>query len=374
MMNKNIINKKLWCPIKIGNIELKNRLAMAPLTRSRNHADGTMGDFASIYYSQRASMGLIISEGTQPSLVGQGYLNSPGIYNRAQVESWKPVIEGVHALGGHMFIQLMHVGRMVNPLNTIDGHIGLAPSAIAPKDITMHTVQGEMNLPIPKAMNRAEINVAINDFAHSSKMAILAGADGVEIHGANGYLIHQFLGKNSNHRTDEYGGSIENRARFALEVTKAASDVIGSKRVGIRLSPYALFTSVDEGQDAKNLYIYLAKKLNTMNLAYVHVINYGSKIDREITEAIRKNYHGTLIINDAGRPLDKLTYPLENDLADIVSVGHWAISNPDLVYRLQNNIPLNDVKRHTLYGGGDVGHLNMPTHGYIDYPTIETEI
>ncbi|KRM91733.1 hypothetical protein FC87_GL000557 [Fructilactobacillus florum DSM 22689 = JCM 16035] len=343
---------------------------MAPLTRSRGNADGTVGDFASIYYAQRATMGLIISEATHVSLSGQGFLNAPGIYSEKQMNSWKPVIQAVHSLGGHMFMQLIHNGRMVHPANTIDNHIGLAPSAIAPENSTAHTVEGRKPYPIPIPMTISDINTVINDFSHSAKMSILAGADGVEVHGANGYLLHQFMGVNSNVRTDEYGGNIENRARLSLEVVKKTCDEIGSQRVGFRISPHGpKDLSIDEGKQIKEFYHYLVNKLNNFNLAYLHVLDYG--FENEVINDIVDTYKGTIILNKANRPLDELTEPLESKKADLIAVGHWAISNPDLVYRLQNNKELNKLNYNTLYGGGNVGNLAMPTEGYIDYPTIE---
>ncbi len=219
----------LWSPLKLANFTLPHRLAMAPMTRSRAKPDGTPGDLAAEYYAQRASLGLLISEGTQPSEDGQGYLATPGIYTDAHVAGWRKVADAVHAKGGRLFIQLMHVGRRSHPDNTPHHRQPVAPSAIAAGE-DMFTMTGMLPVPEPRALETEEVRQTVADFAHAARRAIEAGADGVEIHGANGYLVHQFLAPDANRRTDIYGGSMENRARFALEVTRAVADAIGRKR------------------------------------------------------------------------------------------------------------------------------------------------
>lgn len=351
---------KLWTPVTVGNMMLPNRLVMAPMTRSRANDDGTVDSHSALYYSQRATMGLLISEGSQPSLEGQGYLKSPGIYTDAQIKSWKKVTDAVHAKGSHFFIQLMHAGRMNHPDNTSDHHQGIAPSAIVPENGHIFTNKGMQPIPMPKEMTLDDISRTINDFRHAAKSAIMAGADGVELHGANGYLIHEFLGANSNLRQDEYGGSIENRIRFAVEVAKAVAAEIGPHKVGFRISPYANFSTIDEGSDGLALYTSLTKSLNKLDLAYLHVLHTGRE---DILTSVRKNWDNKLIVNRMGRPLEDIDKDLNKGTADLVSVATWALSNPDLVKRLQQGMALNDADHKTFFGGSD--------HGYIDYPTIK---
>lgn len=236
----------IWEPIKVGHMKLEHRIAMAPMTRSRAEVDGTPSPLAAEYYSQRASIGLLISEGTQPSDDGQGYTNTPGIYTDAHVEGWKRVTSAVHAAGGYLFIQLMHVGRMAHPDNTPHHRQPIAPSAIAAGQ-KIFTAAGMQDMATPRALAKEEIQATVQDFRRAASRAIEAGADGVEIHGANGYLIQQFLSPNANLRTDEYGGSIENRTRFAVEVAEAIASEIGAERTAIRLSPGSTLGGIDEG-------------------------------------------------------------------------------------------------------------------------------
>ncbi|WP_343222288.1 alkene reductase [Novosphingobium profundi] len=233
-------------PVRLGRYDLPNRLVMAPMTRSRANLDGTPGALAADYYAQRASIGLIVTEGTQPSEDGQGYMTTPGIYTSEHVAAWRATTEAVHAKGGHIFIQLMHAGRMSHPDNTPHHRQGVAPSAIAP-GAQMFTPTGLQDAPTPRALSTEEVAATVADFAHAARSAIEAGADGVEIHGANAYLIQQFLAPSANQRTDRYGGSIENRARFAIEVAQATSQAIGADRTGIRLSPGTPLWGIVEG-------------------------------------------------------------------------------------------------------------------------------
>jgi 2,4-dienoyl-CoA reductase-like NADH-dependent reductase (Old Yellow Enzyme family) len=226
----------IWTPIEVGGMHLPHRMAMAPMTRSRAHPDGTPSALAIDYYAQRAGLGLLISEGTQPNEDGQGYLNTPGIHTAAHVEGWRRIAAAVHGAGGHLFIQLMHVGRMSHPANTPHGRQPVAPSAVAP-GVPMFTSGGMVPIPEPRALTQEEIAATTRDFAQAARRAIEAGANGVEIHGANGYLLHQFIATNANLRDDEYGGSIANRMRFTLEVTRAVADAIGPERTALRLSP-----------------------------------------------------------------------------------------------------------------------------------------
>ncbi|VWB85103.1 12-oxophytodienoate reductase [Burkholderia metallica] len=267
---------QLFTPARVGRYTLQNRLVMAPMTRSRAAFDGTPGQWAAEYYAQRASLGLIVTEGTQPSDDGQGYLTTPGIYTDAHVAGWKTISDAVHARGSRLFIQLMHVGRMSHPDNTPHHRQGVAPSAIAP-GAQMFTVKGMQDIPVPRALTTEEVRATVDDFRTAARRAIEAGADGVEIHGANGYLVQQFFSPNANTRTDVYGGSIENRARFAIEVATAIADEIGADRTAIRLSPGATLGGVDEGEQGPDLNRYLVTELDRLGLAYLHVMHHGNE-------------------------------------------------------------------------------------------------
>lgn len=349
---------KIWNSVTLGNLKLPHRLAMAPMTRNRALADGTPGNLSEEYYGQRASLGLLISEGAQISDDAQGYLMTPGIYTDHHVEGWRKVADQVHASGGHLFIQLMHAGRMSHPDNTPHHRQPVAPSAIAPS-IQMFTANGMLDIPVPRELSQEDINETIEDFRIAAAAAIKAGADGVEIHSANGFLIHQFISENSNYRTDEYGGSIENRARFALEVAKAVIDEIGAERTGIRISPSVPLGGVDEGDSAIDVYRYLVPELAKLDLAYIHMLHIGNE---ELLREIRSAWPNALLVNRAGRPLEDIAVDVDAGLADIAPVGAWALANPDLVERLKMNAPLNEPDRDTFYGGD--------SHGYTDYPTL----
>ncbi|MEK4510925.1 alkene reductase [Paenibacillus anaericanus] len=351
---------KLWSRTKIGNMELPHRLAMAPMTRSRAEKDGTPGELSSLYYAQRVSMGLIISEGTQPSDDGQGYLNSPGIYTEKQIEGWKKVTDAVHEADGFMYIQLMHVGRISHPDNTPHHRQAVAPSAIAP-GVEMFTAKGMQEIPVPRELSEEDIRNTIADFRKAAAAAIKAGADGVEIHGANGYLINQFIGENSNKRIDKYGGSVENRARFAIEVTKAVVEEIGAERTGFRISPGTPLGGINEGEQGPEVYLHLVKELAKFNLAYLHVMHLGNET---LLRKIRSIWTNPLLVNRAGRALDDISIDIDNGTADVVPVGIWSLANPDLVERLKKGFPLNEVDPKTLYAGN--GSL-----GYTDYPKME---
>ncbi|MNB72194.1 N-ethylmaleimide reductase [compost metagenome] len=351
---------KLWSPTKIGNLELPHRLAMAPMTRSRAQADGTPGELTPLYYAQRASMGLLITEGTQPSDDGQGYLGSPGIYTERHVKGWSKVTDAVHEAGGVMFIQLMHAGRISHPDNTPHHRQPVAPSAIAP-GVQMFTAKGMQDIPVPRELTEEEIQTTIADFRKAAAAAIEAGADGVEIHGANGYLINQFISGNSNRRTDRYGGSIENHARFAIEVTKAVVEEIGSARTGFRISPGTTLGGIEEGEHGSEVYLHLVKELAQLDLAYLHIMHLGNET---LLREIRSLWPNPLLVNRAGRALKDLSLDIDDGIADVVSVGLWSLANPDLVERLKADYPLNEPDRTTLYFG-------KGSEGYTDYPTME---
>ncbi|WP_336781593.1 alkene reductase [Paenibacillus illinoisensis] len=350
---------KLWSETKVGNLKLPHRLAMAPMTRSRAKEDGTPGELTSLYYAQRASMGLLITEGAQPSEDGQGYLRSPGIYTEQHIEGWKKVTDAVHTAGGFMFIQLMHAGRMSHPDNTPHHRQPVAPSAIAP-GVQMFTATGMQDIPVPRELTKEDIQTTIADFRKAAAAAIEAGADGVEIHGANGYLINQFIGENSNTRTDEYGGSIANRARFAIEVTKAVVDEIGAERTGFRISPGTPLGGIEDGEQGPELYLYLVQELAKLDLAYLHVMHLGNE---KLLQDVRSIWTNPLLVNRAGRALEDLSNDLDHDIADIVPVGAWSLANPDLVERLKIGAPLNEADPKTFFAAG--------RKGYTDYPTLK---
>ena len=348
----------LWSPVTIGKLNLNHRLAMAPMTRSRARPDGSPGESAAQYYAQRASLGLLISEGTQPSDDGQGYTTTPGIYTDAHVKGWRKVTDAVHKAGGHLYIQLMHAGRISHPDNTPHRRQPVGPSAISAEQ-PMFTPTGMQTTPAPRALTTAEVKQTVNDFAHAAKRAIEAGADGVEIHGANGYLIQQFIAPNANTRTDEYGGSIENRARFAIAVAKAVAAEIGADRTGIRLSPLGNSGGLDEGPEAARLYRYLVTELNQLNLAYLHILHTGNE---ELLRNIRAEWKHPLLVNRPGAARATLDRDVKAGLAELVPVGQMALANPDLVKRLKADVPLNEANRASFFGGSDTG--------YIDYPAL----
>lgn len=349
---------KLFDPVHVGRNTLQNRLVMAPMTRSRAQFDGTPGELAAEYYSQRASAGLIVTEGTQPSEDGQGYLTTPGIYTDTHVAGWKKITDAVHDKGGHIFIQLMHAGRMSHPDNTPHHRQGVAPSAIAP-GTGMFTAKGMQDIPVPHMLTTAEVRQTVADFRFGARRAVEAGADGIEIHGANAYLIQQFLAPSANTRTDEYGGSIENRARFAIEVATAIAEEIGAGTTAIRLSPGTTMWGIDEGAEGPDLYRYLVAELNKLGLAYLHIMHQGNE---PLLTDIRKLWKGTLILNRPGCPREQIGADVASGLADLEAYGQMVLANPDFVERLKSNAPMNDANRNAFFGG--------TAQGYTDYPTL----
>ncbi|WP_321952009.1 alkene reductase [Paraburkholderia bannensis] len=345
-------------PVSVGRYTLQNRLVMAPMTRSRAQFDGTPGALAAEYYAQRASVGLIVTEGTQPSDDGQGYLMTPGIYTDAHVAGWKHVTNAVHAKGGHVFIQLMHAGRMSHPDNTPHHRQAVAPSAVAP-GTGMFTAKGMQDIPVPRAMSTAEVRQTVADFAFAARRAIDAGADGIEIHGANAYLVQQFIAPSANTRTDEYGGSIENRARFAIEVATAIAREIGADRTAIRLSPGMAMWGIDEGAEGPALYRYLVAELDKLGLAYLHIAHQGNE---PLLAEIRALWRGTLIVNRPGRPREQVGADTAAGVADLESYGAMVLANPDFVERIKTDAPMNEPRREGFFGGTE--------KFYTDYPTL----
>ena len=348
----------LFDSVRVGRYTLPNRSVMAPMTRSRAQLDGTPGELAATYYAQRASVGLIVTEGTQPSDDGQGYLTTPGVYTDAHVAGWKNDTDAVHAEGGHIFIQLMHAGRMSHPDNTPHHRAGVAPSAIAP-GAGMFTAQGMQDIPAPRAMTTEEVRRTVVDFANAARRAVEAGADGVEIHGANTYLIHQFLAPSANARTDEYGGSIENRARFAIEIARAIAGEIGADRTAIRLSPGNETNGIDEGADGPDLYRHLVGELDKLRLAYLHVMHLG---DDALLADIRNLWRDPLVLNRPGRPREQVGSDVASGLADLESYGAMVLANPDFLERLRMDAPMNEPRREGFFGGAE--------QFYTDYPTL----
>jgi N-ethylmaleimide reductase len=353
--------EKLWTSVTLGRMTAKNRLAMAPMTRSRSTPEGIPTDLNAAYYAQRASFGLIVTEGTQPSADGQGYLLTPGIYTDAQAAGWRLVADRVHAAGGHIYIQLMHVGRISHPSNTPHGRQPVAPSAVAPAG-KMHTASGLAEMPEPRALSLAEIAQTVRDFRHAASCAIAAGADGVEIHAANGYLPHQFLSENANRRTDKYGGSIENRVRFTVEIAAGIAQAIGADRTAIHLSPANRLNDIVEG-DTTALYHTLIAQLVPLNLAFLSLVHAG---DEELLGWIRRTWRTALVVNRENRARADVSVDVDADIADMASVGRFALANPDLALRLQHDLPLNEPDHTTLYSGGE--------RGYTDYPTANPAV
>ena len=348
-----------FTPVRVGRYTLPNRLVMAPMTRSRASSDGTPGELAAEYYSQRASVGLIVTEGTQPSDDGQGYLATPGIYSPAHVAGWKKVSAAVHDKGGHIFLQIMHAGRMSHPDNTPHHRQPVAPSAIAPVG-QMFTATGMQDIPTPRALTTEEVRRTVADFRHAARSAIEAGADGVEIHGANSYLIQQFFAPSANARSDEYGGSIVNRARFAIEVVSAVAGEIGADRTAIRLSPGLTMNGIDEGAEGPALYRYLVTELDRLGLAYLHILHAG---DEQLVGDLRVLWKQSLIVNRPGRPRDRIGTDVASGLADLEAYGQMVLANPDFVARVKSGAPLNEADRASFFGGA--------AQGYTDYRALE---
>jgi N-ethylmaleimide reductase len=350
---------------KSGVLDLPNRLVMAPMTRSRADNPGNIptGKLHGEYYGQRASAGLIISEGAQVSERAVGYINTPGIYSKEQVEGWKEVTKKVHQENGRIFIQLWHVGRMSHP-DFHKGELPLAPSAINP-NAKSFTSEGLKDTLTPRAMTIEEIKVTVKDFANAAKNSMEAGFDGVEIHSSNGYLFHQFFNATSNHRTDEYGGNIKNRTRILFEVIDAIKEVMPENRIGLRLNPslHGLF-GITLDQETIPTFDYIIEKLNEYDLAYLHLSEPFTDVsevpfaEKEIAKRYRPIYNGTIIIN-GGFDQEKGNAVLESGNADLVAYGKPYISNPDLAERFEQNLPLTDWNQDTFYTPG--------TEGYLDY-------
>jgi N-ethylmaleimide reductase len=356
-------DKTLFEPYTLGKLTLSNRVVLAPLTRNRAGAGFVPGEFAATYYSQRASAGLLITEATQISRQAQGYQDTPGIYTQAQIDGWRKVTDAVHANGSKIFLQLWHVGRISHVSLQENGAAPVAPSAVRAETKTFVN-NGFADVSEPRALELNELPGIVDDFRRGAANAIAAGFDGVEIHAANGYLLEQFLKDGANQRTDAYGGSIENRARFVLEVAEAVVKEVGAERTGIRISPVGPTNGIS-GTNPQPQFDYLVDKLDALGLVYLHVVEGAPGGPRDFApfnyDSLRKRFKRTYIANN-GYNAELATTRLNEGKADLFAFGHTFIANPDLVERLKTGAPLANLNPATLYGGG--------AEGYVDYPTL----
>ena len=356
---------KLFAPTKLGAIELKNRVVMAPMTRCR--AIGNVpNDLIAEYYQQRSGAGLIITEGTSPSPNGLGYARIPGIFSEQQVEGWKKVTSAVHNEGSKIFVQFMHSGRISHPANMVDDAVVLAPSAVKAAGQMWTDTLMMQDFPTPKAMTAEELISTKDEFVAAAQNAVLAGFDGVELHSANGYLLEQFLSPISNIRTDNYGGSVENRCRFVLEVATAVALAIGKEKTAIRLSPYGVASDMPHYPEIDATYNYLSTQLNNIGLAYIHLVDHSAMgapaVSLEIKKKIRENFKNTIILA-GGYAKDTAEADIESGLGDLIAFGRPFISNPDLVQRMENDQALSQELKMDLFYAAD-------EKGYTDYPVF----
>ena len=356
---------RLLTPVQLGPYTLRNRSVMAPMTRSRAGQGNVPGELAATYYAQRAGAGLIVTEGSQVSEQGVGYPNTPGIHTDAQVQGWRRVTDAVHARDGRIFLQLWHVGRASHPSMQPGGALPVAPSAIAPAG-SIYTSTGPQPFVAPRALETDEIADVVRDFAQGARRALDAGFDGVEIHGANGYLVDQFLRDGTNQRTDRYGGSAENRVRFLREVAEAVAEVWGANRVGVRVSPLGEFNDMRDS-DPVATFGHAAEALKPLGLAYLHVVEplpaggEAPAAANRITPVLRSAFGGTVIVN-GGYDRDTAEAALAAGEGDLVAFGVPFLANPDLLDRFAAGAPLNEPDRAAFYGGTE--------RGYTDYPTL----
>jgi N-ethylmaleimide reductase len=362
------MSQKLFSPATLGKLTLQNHIVMAPMTRSRATVDHIPTPIIAEYYAQRASAGLIITEGTSPSPNGEGYARIPGLYNADQVNGWKPVTKAVHEKGSKIFAQLMHTGRIGHLANLTNGGEVVAPSATAASGQMYTDTEGMQDHPTPRALTTDEVKAVIQEFVIAAQNAIEAGFDGVELHGANGYLIEQFLNPSSNQRTDEFGSSVENRSRFVLETAEAVGKAIGFEKTGIRLSPYGANGDMHPYDEIDETYTHLAKQLNELGLVYIHLVDHSAMgaptVPSHIVETIRNAFNGTLILS-GGYDADRAEVDLDNNKGDLIAFGRPFISNPDLVERFKTGAELNQPDFNTFYTPGE--------KGYTDYPTLQND-
>jgi N-ethylmaleimide reductase len=353
----------LFSSYNLAGHTLSNRVVMSPMTRSRA-INNVPNKLIAEYYGQRASSGLIITEGTSPSPNGVGYARIPGIYNEEQVTGWKEVTKTVHDQGGKIFLQLMHTGRVTHPLNLPKGAEVLAPSSVKLETTKMWVDgHGMLDIPAPKEMTKEDVRHAIDEFIAASVNAVRAGFDGVEIHGANGYLIKQFLNPHTNRRKDEYGGTIENRSRFLLEIATGISNAIGAEKVGVRISPFGTFNETPVYSESEATYLYIAQQLNDIDIAYLHINDQTTSGEAtHLAREIRKEFKNTIMLA-GGFDAEKAELALEKNEADLIAFARPFIANPDLVERFKNRLPLNQPRYDLFY--------TADAKGYTDYPVFE---
>jgi N-ethylmaleimide reductase len=356
----------LFDPVQLGPYTLSNRIVMAPLTRSRADDAGVPGELQATYYAQRASAGLIVTEATNISAQGKGYIRTPGIWTKEQVAGWELTTKAVHDKGGRIFLQLWHVGRVSHPDLQPGGVLPVAPSAVRAEGQKAYTYEGFKELVTPRALETDEIPGIVADYAHAAQCAKDAGFDGVEIHSANGYLLQQFLSDKTNKRTDRYGGSIENRTRIVVEVVEAVTKVWGGDKVGIRLSPLTKFADIGDS-NPEPVYLSLIDRINPFGLAYIHVIEGDTAGERSPAggfdlQKLRRAFKNLYMANN-NYTLELAIEARAKNLADLVCFGRPFISNPDLVERLRTGAPLANPDPDTFYAGD--------AKGYIDYPAID---
>lgn len=350
--------RTLFDPLRVGQIELDNRIIMAPMTRSRANDDGVQPEYAADYYRQRASAGLVITEATNVSPMAKGYVRTPGIYTAEQIESWRAVVQAVHSRGGKIFMQLFHTGRIALPDFLPNNAQPVAPSAVRANGKNF-TDAGMKEFVTPREITQAEIAETVSDFANATANALTAGFDGVELHAASGYLVQQFLTTNVNLRTDEYGGTIENRTRFLFEVLEAMAGVVGWQRVGVKFSPQIAFNDIEE-RDANAVYPHILERLNAKQPAYVHIADVPNG---GWHAKLRPHYHDLYFAN-GGFTRESGADLLARDGADAIVYAVKFLANPDLPERFRRNAPLNDPERATFYSLGE--------NGYTDYPQLES--
>ncbi|EMP54313.1 N-ethylmaleimide reductase [Marinobacter santoriniensis NKSG1] len=369
-MNNQHPNDPLFEPFNLGDLTLPNRVLMSPLTRSRSSQPGDIpNDMNAHYYQQRAGAGMIFSEATQVSPQGKGYAFTPGIHSREQIDGWKKVTGAVHMAGGRIHMQLWHVGRISHPALQPDGGQPVAPSAIKPEGAKtfISADSGMVDVPEPRALETGEMADIVEQYRQGAKNAKEAGFDGVEVHAANGYLLDQFIKSGSNHRTDEYGGSVENRLRLPLMVIRAVIDVWGKDNVGVRVSPTGSFNAMYDADPVETFGTF-ARHLNELGIAYIEVVedsfqgNHANGRPEEVIDAIRTAFKGTYIANGAYTAEEARTR-ISEGRCDLVTFGRPFIANPDLPERFRQHAPLNEWDDSTFYGGDE--------HGYTDYPTLK---
>jgi N-ethylmaleimide reductase len=354
---------QLLAPVKVGSLEIKNHIVMSPMTRCRAIGNVPNERIAS-YYKQRSGAGLIITEGIAPSPNGLGYARIPGLFSRQQVDGWKKTTSAVHSEGGKIFAQLMHTGRISHPLNMPEGSEILAPSAVKPAGQMWTDSKMMQDFPVPKKMTTEDLITTKKEYVIASKNAIEAGFDGVELHSANGYLLEQFLSPISNIRDDNYGGSIENRCRFVLEVATSVADAIGKDKTGIRLSPYGVASDMPNYPEIDETYQYLTEQLNKLGIAYIHLVDHSSLgapvVPLELKKLIRSIFKNTIILS-GGYDKERAEADIQSGLGNIVAFGRPFISNPDLVERFKNNWDLSkDLKVDLFYAADEKGYTDYP--------------